>query len=129
MTTYTVQDKTILVFAPAVAGSGALAIVLLPAGVNYTVPVNEIVQDDILVSFGSVTLRVLDNANNTMDVSSDGSATLWPRASGASEKSVTIPATESDTTRISVLIIAKGVTGAEVSRRTQVVIIKHRPVT
>jgi len=127
MTTYTVQDKTILVFAPAVAGSGALAIVLLPAEVNYTVPVNEIVQDNILVSFGSVTLRVLDNANNTMDVSSDGGA-LWPRASGASEKSVTIPATESDTTRISVLIIAKGVTGAEVSRRTQVVIIKHRPV-
>jgi hypothetical protein len=128
MTTYNVEDKSTLVFAPAIDASGALGIVLLPAEVNYTVPLNEIVQDDILVSFGSVTLRVLDSANNTMDVSSDGGASLWTRPSGVSEKSVTIPTTSGATTTIDVLIMAKGVTGGVVAQRTQVVIIKHRPV-
>lgn len=128
MTTYNLVNVDTLVLAPALNNSGALVIVLLPAGVNYTLPPNEIVLDDILVSHGSVTLRVLDSTNNTMDVSSDGGTTLWPRANGVSEESVTIPAVEDDSTRIEVLIMAKGVTGAEVGRRTQVVIIKHRPI-
>jgi hypothetical protein len=148
MTTYKFREFGMLEFTPEVTVGGELDLNVLTlvgdsdddtdddqAAPDLRLAHGDIVQDSVNIVAGTstVVIRVYDSASHTMEVWSTEETDQWERLpSGTPTRSqyeVTIPATEDDVgaKTIGLLILARNSAGAVVARRSQVVIIRHRP--